>query len=151
MHELTYLLSADLTDEEIQKVVGEVRDLLLKVGAETKNQKTSDKKRLAQPVKKNNFGIFVSIDFKTDDGEKILEIKNWLKGKKKILRHLIVQKPEAAQSEPIKKMEFRPLSKKTGAKDDTAGQVAPKPELTREEKEKQIEEIDKKLDEILSE
>ena len=149
MYELTCLISPDLSEEELQKLNAEIREILVKKSAEIKKEELRQKERLAYPVKKKDFGFYVSFDFLLEDGQAAVDIQAEIKSKKTILRSLMIIKPEKAQIVPRVPMltaSGKPAVKPVGDKKPEAKII---PERTPEEKKREMEEIDKKLEEIL--
>lgn len=142
MYELTFIVSPEVSDENLQKLTADIKSFFVKNEIDIKDQKTSAKKRFAYPMTKKEGGFYVTFDFLTADGAKLSEIEKELKERKEILRFLIIKKPSNAKTVPV----ARPKIQAPQIKKKTEKVEPPK---TKEEKEKEIKEIDKKLDEIL--
>lgn len=140
MYELTYIINPNLSDDEAAKQTDKVRGFINQEGGEIKDEKLNEKRRLAYQIKKQSFGFFVTIIFNIEP-EKIAEIEKKVRLEPRILRHLLILKGEsrreAASRRPIKPRKETIISK-----------TAPETKIEKPEKVK-IEEIDKKLEEIL--
>lgn len=109
----------DKIEEEIKKIGGEIGETFV------------EKKIFAYPVKKESRGFLSVITFSAER-DKIKEFYNFLSANEKILRIMIEKKEKQKDtSKPIRKREKPLLTEK------------PKKEKVK------IEELDKKLDEIL--
>ncbi|PJE59687.1 MAG: hypothetical protein COU85_02325 [Candidatus Portnoybacteria bacterium CG10_big_fil_rev_8_21_14_0_10_44_7] len=142
MYELTLLASPEISEDDLQKLTAAVKSFLLKHQAELKNEKLGRKQKLAYPIAKKEFGSLLSFDFQAENPEVLPELVREIKAQKQILRFLLITKPNKIKSSvplPRPKPPVLEIKKKKSA--------APPP--TPEEKAKQLQEIDKKLDEIL--
>ncbi len=133
-YELAYLISANLSSEEI-RVLQEKINSFIQEGGEKENKFSSPeiknpiKKTLAYPVKKEKEAYFAVLNFNLNS-EKIIDLEKKLKNEKAILRYLILVKP------PFKEKKITRL----------------KPPLLVKSKQKvELKEIEKKLEEILGE
>ncbi len=137
VYELTYIINPNLSEREVAVQSDKVRSFINGLGGEMKSEKLNEKRKLAYPIKKQSFGFYATAEFSLEP-EKISELEKQIKLEQRVIRHLIIVKermiPMAARSLRLKKVV-----------------PAPKPaQETRVEKVK-IEEIDKKLEEILEE
>jgi small subunit ribosomal protein S6 len=90
-YELAYLLTPDISEDKIESEVSELKDLIAKNGGDVIQANLPEKRRLAYPVKKQNFSYFGVVCFSTD-AENLDKIKKVLMFYKKILRHLLLNK-----------------------------------------------------------
>ncbi|MSU60574.1 MAG: 30S ribosomal protein S6 [Candidatus Staskawiczbacteria bacterium] len=144
-YELTYIISSAMTQEDAGAVAKEIETFIQsKEGVILKSEKTGAQ-TLAYPVKKQSSGYFCILEFQTAENT-IKEIKGMLEKDTKILRHFMLIK------RPVKIMKERRTRKPLFTSDK---EPSGKPVLS-ESKEKKAEklnpvDLDKKLDEILSE
>lgn len=151
-YELNYFLSPYLSEEEVSTFFNKIKNFLNEIQGKTEEFREPKIQKLAFSLKGHSEGYFGEIKFLAEP-EKIPELEKKLKLETNILRFSILtvlpkkQRPE----KPMKKPRIRPAEpntieekeeKKTEAKEKEA-----KPE-TKKEKVK-LEEIDKKLDEII--
>jgi small subunit ribosomal protein S6 len=125
-YELTYLISAEVKKEELRLLREKINSLIEKEGEIFSEFSPSFKKKLAYLVKKHTEAYLVSLDFQIEP-PKIKELEKLLKSEKKLLSWLILKK----KISKIKLPEKIPLK------------MPPK------EKKVELEEIEKKLEEIL--
>jgi len=109
-YQLTYLLSPDLTQEQIQNLITRIQSLLQEQGGiliETQKNQTID---LGDEIKKKKKAFLNNIKFQLDK-DKIQNFKKELKKLTEILRFMIlVSLPSKQALSPIKKS-IRKLSK----------------------------------------
>jgi len=140
MYELTYVISSNLSEEEVAAQTDKVRSFINELAGEVKNGKIWEKRRLAYPIKKQGYGFYVTVEFNIGP-ENVIELDKKIKLQPNVLRHLLISKDEIKETR--RRMVLPRVAKeKIG--------LAPKPEGQPEEKVK-IEELDKKLEEILEE
>lgn len=139
MYELTYIINPNLSDEEVAAQTDKVRSFINGKGGEIKNERLNEKRRLAYPIKKQGFGFYVTTEFELQP-EHIEDTEKQIKLEQNILRHLLIVKEKIIISpRPAQRM-----PKITESRAATEKPLAPAP------KEKiKIEEIDKKLEELL--
>jgi len=154
IYELTYIISSGINSEqaeaESKNVESFVRD---KNGVILKSEKPSPR-TLAYPIQRHGSGFFGVLEFQLE-AEHLSELGEKLQKDDKIIRHMIVIK------NPIKIQKERRVKRKPSISQDT--QSIPDKSLSAEipkgekQKEKKIrknadlKEIEKELDEILSE
>lgn len=125
-YELTYLISLKLTESEAEKFSEEIIDWIKKEGGILSEIKDLTKENLAYQIKKASEGFLASINFYFAP-EKLEGLAKKIKSEDQILRSLIFTKQ---------------LTKKT--------ELPKIPEIKKEEK-VALEDIEKKLEEILGE
>jgi len=130
-YELTYLISADLTDEESKGVCEKIAGFVAELSGLINNSLEPVKIRLGYPIKKKNTAYLTSLGFSLDP-QKIEELEKKILSEIQVLRHAIVVK--------IKKKE-----KKSRRLINT---VIMRQE-TNKEKKVELENMDKKIEEIL--
>jgi len=122
-YQLAYLLSPELKKEEIEKVQKDLTSFFEKEGVLDKVEEPL-KRTLFYPIKKKTEAFLGAIYFYLEP-EKIKELEKKLKGEEKILRYLIVSEKAPKKIKIEKKIK--------------------KPEKV------ELEEIEKKIEEILKE
>lgn len=146
IYELTYIVSSQLNPEEIDTLRKGVEFFIQeKEGVILKSEKAVPQ-TLAYRIKKQSSGYYITLEFQVLE-EKVKDIKEKLEKDLKILRYSIVVKKPFKEA---KTMRSRSLFLKAHPK--TASEYSS--DKTGEEKAKvgkvELEEIEKKLDEILS-
>ena len=136
-YELTFIANPTLEQKEIENLINSVKEDILVLGGEIKNELQPKAIQLAYPIKKFKNAYLVSFDLEIE-AQKSEELKKKLDQKEEILRYILFKK-QAPKITPQKESVQSPSSK------------------TEKEKTKKIkkpvkvelEEIDKKLEEIL--
>jgi ribosomal protein S6 len=127
LYELTYLISPELSQPEIEKLSKELDSLISKVGKIIKSE-APKKIRLAYPIQKKEEAFLATFEFETPPQE-IETLKKEFEKESKILRFLLVKKKE------IKKEFVKPKKIKE--------------EKLKPEKKVELKEIEEKLEKIL--
>ena len=83
-------IAKPLEEAEVTPIVEFISNLLTKNGAKIEKVDLWGKRRLAYPVKKQNDGYYVLINFEIEP-DAIFEIARVIKIREEILRHLIVK------------------------------------------------------------
>jgi small subunit ribosomal protein S6 len=131
-YELTYLISAEKTDQEAKEKQTSIISLIQKEEGILVEEKPFFKKKLAYPVKKQRQAYLATIFFQISP-EKIEVLEKFLKQDKDFLRYLILIKMPAKKVKPSRSLK--------------------KPDLIKAKKEKKVDldKIGQKLEEILNE
>jgi small subunit ribosomal protein S6 len=127
LYEFTYLISPELSKEEIKSLQEKIKSLVIKEKGVLGKINPPVRKRLAFKIKKEKEAFLDTITFSLDS-ENLKKIEKELKQQKQILRYLLFKKN---------------LMKKR-AKFTARTKVKPKTKV-------ELKEIEKKLDEILNE
>lgn len=137
-YQLTYLISPDLTEEELKIISEEINNLFKEKGAILNKINNPIRRYLGYQIKNKREAFLTAVNFSIEP-EKIKEIEKYLKGKQQIIRYTILtKKPFSLFEKPsIKKRIKEP-------------KVITKIEKPKEKK-VELKEIEKKLEEILEE
>jgi small subunit ribosomal protein S6 len=154
MYELLYIVSPSFTDPEVEEVKKKVENLITSEGGEVKAHQTLTKQALAYPVKRMKHGIYVLMHFILD-GNALAKVERTLRldFSNEILRHLasIVTEKEANSKFDLEPYTY-PLADKE-RKSQTHKQIVrelpPPVPVSVDTPKMTVEELDKKLDEIL--
>lgn len=168
-YELTLVLSPRLEEKDIEFFEQEIEKDIKGLGGDLKKKGKLERRDLSYPIKKFNSGYYQIINFLFNP-EKLEELSVVLKHKKDILRYMInfVEEPSFVKAEKDgdkarkkKKPELKAEKIREIAKEITEEEVEeikkkakegkPKvgPPQAEKDKEVKLEEIDKKLEEIL--
>ena len=156
-YEITLILSPDLREEEINLFQEEFRKNIEKLEGSLKKTGKPERRSLSYPIKKFQSGYYLIVNF-IFNPEKLEELYSILKHKKEILRYIVVFAPEEKprpfpEAASLASLRSRPADvpkEKVKEKEKVETKVEKKTEKKVEKKSKiQLEEIDKKLDEIL--
>lgn len=131
-YELTYLISPDLSEEELKIFQEKINSFIKEEGGRLEEFKNPIEKRLEYPIKNKERGCLTTLDFHFEPG-KLENLEKKLKQEPSILRYLI-------------------LTKRVSKKIETP-KIKPKKEIKELKKEKKVEleKIEEKLEEILGE
>ena len=130
-YELTLLLKVDLSESELQELLGEVASMLQDEGALIMSQEGKGKRSLISPIQKHQEAELAVLKF-TVDPQKLVNVEKNLKAKENILRFALLSYiPRKAKERTIAKAIATPATH----------------EPTEEEK-VELGDIDKKLEEI---
>lgn len=127
-YQLTYLISADLSEEEVRAFQEKINSLIQEEGGILIETNSAIKKTLAYPIKKKKTAFLASLSFQIWP-ERLESLEKKLKRESNILRYQILSKKLPKVALPIKKPEKA---------------IKPKPKV-------ELEELEKKLEEILEE
>lgn len=136
-YELTCILSPQLDGNDLEKTKKEIGEAVGKMGG-TISFKESQKKDLAYPINKQGQGIYLFSQLSIAP-ENITNFSKELKLNKQILRHLINQLIEI-KVKPKKEIKPKKIIKK---------QIKKIEEKKEKETKVKLEEIDKRLDELI--
>ncbi len=104
-YELAYLLTPEISDDKIESEVSELKDVIAKNGGDVIQANLPEKRRLAYPVKKQNFAYFGVVYFNAGV-ENLDNIKKVLLFYKKVLRYLLLNKE--TKYKPVSLLEPQP-------------------------------------------
>jgi len=140
-YELSVILPGTMTEEQVkeaeQKVIQTVKDL----GGEIRSTNEASHKRLAYAIKKIRNGIYINVYFDLAE-EAVKQLDKNLKLLAEVVRFQIVKPKRATISKP----------RRTVTKKEVIGEEKVMPHAHSEEAKKMsMEDLDKKLDEILGE
>lgn len=140
-YELAYLLSPAVGDDNVLELAHKLTKTVEESRGIIRHQENPRKRRLAYPVNKEREAYFGWLTFSADIGEASI-IEKKLKTFSELLRHLLVEEEEIPV-QPIRAFVPR-----------TATSLKPRPithgpEIAKPEEPLDLEELDKKLEEIL--
>lgn len=162
-YETMFIVSSELEEKDKDKKIDEVKTTLAKYGATILHEAAWGKRKLAYTIKKEKHGYFTILNFESDP-ESLLPIQEKLKFMDHLLRFMLIKMPflkESAKKAVAPKTEIELAEEKkqyaaveTEKKLKEKAVSSNKKEVTKE-KEKastkpvDIQDLDKKLDEIL--
>ena len=153
LYELTLILKPDLTAKAVEENLDKIKKFIEgQIGGKVQKSSTPELKGLAYPIRKPNEkfnkGFFATLCFDSQNPQKFENLREQLRLDKALLRYLLLKTEKVAEEKkaPIKRtIKRKPAEiKKSLPKIDTQKILPP------DEKAK-LEEIDKKLEEILNE
>lgn len=148
-YELLYIIPPQHTEEEIETITKKVTELIQKKGGEINLTEKLGKFKLAYPIKHNYHGNYVLTEFDAS-ASSIKKLNEDLKLMSEILRHLIVTKKKRSAEEIAEEQALRErIMRKEEKESEVAKKEVAPAKPVKEEKKVSLEELDKKLDEIL--
>jgi len=136
MYELSFILGA-LSEKIEEQTIANIRSAVNGLGGNIKKENIWNKQKLAYPIKKHLFGYYIFFNFEMES-EKIPELQKQLRLNGDVLRFLIINMSDVKIASPKPRI-IKPKAA-----------VPLRTEEDKGEKVK-IEELDKKLEEILKE
>ncbi|MFA6422500.1 MAG: 30S ribosomal protein S6 [Candidatus Buchananbacteria bacterium] len=161
-YELLYIIPNQYTEDEAKKIQDKIDSLLKKNEAIIGFQEFLGKKKLAYPINKIAHGYYVVTEFELEDGTKLASVNNELRLDKEILRAQIIEKHKITPAEIAKQKKQREegqMEEGTEREHDRDNrdrnrerrEEKPAPKVEKPESKKiSIENLDEKLNEILS-
>ena len=144
-YELTYIISSHMTSEEAETVKKDFEAFLQANGGMIVKSEKSAPQPLAYQIKKHSSGFFVVTELQMEES-KIKELRAELEKNTKILRHFLIVKHPAKIMKARRTRKPMPIEGKP-----EAVSVLKHPEKKTKAAKVEMEDINKKLDEILSE
>lgn len=159
-YELLYIIPLKFATEEQEQIIEKINKILKDEECEITKNEILGKQKLAYPIQHIHQGVYVVVEF---DGRKssIQKINHTLRLTSEVLRHLIIQKKKLTdeqikeQQKKKEKIAKREEEKKDKEIQKKVEEIKGKEEKEPRPKEKQkkekisLEDLDKKLDEIL--
>lgn len=133
-YELTYLISPDLSEEELKLIQDKIISLVKNEGGVLSGATAPFNKYLAYPIKKKRSAYLSSLSFQLSP-EKLANTREGLKQESQLLRYLILTQPKVREAARARKPRLKEV----------------KPEVKKLEAKVELKEIEKKLEEILGE
>ena len=150
-YELLYIVSTKYTDAEVETVNDKIGALLTKFEAKILRQENIGKIRLAFPIKGQRNGTYMLVHFDAEPNVSI-DLDRQLRLTDEVLRHLIVERTPGAETRHFALEAYQSPLTDEGHRRRDEKHVAPTrtAAVTKaDEPSMSIEELDKKLDEIL--
>ena len=163
-YELCYIVPIKYLEDELQKVKETINGLVKKYSGIATSENDLGKQRLAYPIKQVHQGTYIVVEFDMD-GENRNKLDAELKIMPEVLRHLIVKKRIKSDAERqreekiqaglrhVKEQELIKAeeARKTGVKKMEEAVIVDEAKIAKKEQKKvTLEELDKKLDELLT-
>lgn len=159
-YELLGLVGAEHSPEAAQSILNQVRDEVAKAGGEVLTTNVIGKRKLAYPVQKERFGTYFELDFNLD-GSAMHTLERDLKLRNDVIRFLIIKsklKTAKELEEEVRiqgKIQARKSREEAAVRQEHEAELrtaeASSPKRKKDETPLSLEDIDKKIDEILDE
>jgi len=134
-YELLYIVHPDL-EGQTEKVTEKVTGFITKAGGKVTTQEDWGKRKLAYPIAKNNFGVYVLLTF-TVEPTQLHEVERDLRLSEEIMRAMVVVVPD------VKEIVAKPKKEKAVAKAEKTEEPAniiekPKAKVAKTEKAEEV-------------
>lgn len=160
-YELLYIVPTRYTDDEVAGIRKQVTGTIEKVGGKVTREESLAKIKLAYPIAKQRHGTYVLVHF-TAETSALQELDRQLGLTDEVIRHTVLVLPKGAEEKTFELTSYvAPLSEEArDTRSDSRGPrregsapaipgTAPAAVVARTEASMSIEELDKKLDQIL--
>jgi len=137
-YELTYLILAELPEEEARAFQNKIASLIKEEGGILDDIRMPFRKKLAYSIKKQAQAYLAFLNFKISP-EGLINLEKKLKSENQILRYLILIKKPIKAAKERKRESHEPII------------LAEKKVVSEKEKKVELKEIEKELEEILKE
>lgn len=144
-YEITYLISPDISEEEIKKFSQKVVGFIIEEEGTVKKIIEPLRKKFGYLIKKKGNAFLITLNFQLSPG-KLKNLEKKLKSETQIIRYMILTKKEPGEIPAPEKLIKPPTlreKEKTQETKETAKTIKPK--------KVELKEIDKKIEEILKE
>ena len=153
-YELLYLISSSFTDTEVEEIQKKVSSMVEEAGSKISRDESLGKIKLAYPIKNARHGTYILLHFEAEPSVlKDLDVK--LRLSEHVLRHTMQKMVPGTEDKKYELISYvAPLTtegRPAQPKKAPVKKLAPPPPATTEETSPKmtVEELDKKLDEIL--
>jgi small subunit ribosomal protein S6 len=153
-YELTFIIPGSLAEDQHPQVLTKIKALLEKNQAKITLEENLGRKKLAYPIKQLRHGFYYSLQFNLE-ASSLKEIEKELKHDSAVLRFLLINKhqitaKEIATQEHVKaKRITKKIAEQTKIEETEAESEKEKEREKTKKKKISLEDLDKKLDEIL--
>lgn len=153
-YEMLFIIPNKFTDDEAKKVVTKVEEIISENGGEITYREYWGKKKLAYSIKHNHYGYYSLCEFNLDRAS-LNKIDNTLRLSGDVLRHQVIAQAALTDEERAR---AKSLSEKLAVKKEDSSKKPTKATETSEKENEtstesepaKIEELDEKLEGILS-
>ena len=104
-YELLYIVNPNLEDDRIKNIIDEIGNEINKYKVSIINHYLWGKKRLAYPINRNKYGIYLLLQFGTEQFDYLKGFERFLILDKSVIRHQLVRLDE----EPTKVENIEPI------------------------------------------
>lgn len=154
---MLYLVPSKFAQNELEQIIEKINKIVKDHGGEITNNSVFAKQKLAYPIKGVHQGVYLLVEFDAET-QSVKKIDGILRLTNEVLRHMIVSKKKMTPEEIAeeKERQAKIAEKETKKKEE---EIKKQVEEIKEEKETpkeaskkekvSLEDLDKKLDEIL--
>ena len=128
LYEATYILVADLEEEEIEQITGRLRETVEQAGAEFVGNHLLGPRQLAYQIDNHSAGIYRVMYFK-GSGEAVSELKNELRMTEPVIRGIVVvANPDAVFQPAMPPKQVAELEEEQAASETEEPEATPEAE-----------------------
>ena len=102
-YETLYILDPNIENKSLENLMGEVNEELGKTKSKVINHRLWNKKRLAYPIDRHNYGSYVILQYEGGEQEKMVDYDTWMRLNSAVLRHITVKLDEKPETHVDKK------------------------------------------------
>lgn len=88
-YELTYLVSDDVLESDMNKVTGEISGYISDLQGKIDKEESWGRRKLSYPISKNTFATYMTLYFELEP-ENLLKVDREIRSNKHIIRHLLI-------------------------------------------------------------
>ncbi len=154
-YEILYIVPSKYTEGEMDDIIKKVQDVMETAGAQVTDTFNMGKRRLAYPIDHQRNGTYILVHFDAES-EIIAKMDSVLRLTGEVLRHMVVERDPNLKQAPTfnevdERRSFSSEKSKERQKEAPPIQAKPVPASAAKSDGMDIKELDKKLDEILTE
>lgn len=166
-YEILFIISSKVDDSQLEEVIKGVNEDITKLGGQVTKSESLGKQKLSYEIQHEQFSSYVLMEFDAE-ADAYKKLNSSLRMKPEILRHLVVKKHIKTASEVAKEQRIqekaaaRRVAEEKEAEEKEAPVETQKPpeevpvekkvvDKAKEDKKISLEDLDKKLDDILKE
>lgn len=101
-YELTYLVSDEVLEKDLNKITGKVSEIISAAGGKVQKEEIWGRRKLSYPIQKQNFANYVTLWVELE-GEKVAEINHELQVLTGVIRHLLIIKTAGSEKITVTK------------------------------------------------
>ncbi len=118
-YELLYIVNPNLEDNKVNTIIDEIGKEINKYKVSIINHNIWGKKRLAYPINKNKYGIYLLLQFSAEQFNFLKDFEQFLILNKSVIRHQLVRLDE----EPAKAENIEPVVAEMDSFEDKSSQI----------------------------
>ncbi len=123
-YELLYIVNPNLEDDRVKTIIDEIDKEINKYKVSIINHNLWEKKRLAYPINKNKYGIYLLLQFSAEKFDFLKEFERFLILDKSVIRHQLVRLDE----KPAKVENIESVVAKMDSLEDESSEITDDPQ-----------------------
>ena len=122
-YETLYILDPNIENKSLENLMVEVNEELGKTKSKVINHRLWNKKRLAYPIDRHNYGSYVILQYEGGEQEKMVDYDTWMRLNSDVLRHITVKLDEKPEKHVDKKDSDSTDNQKNGDGQETKDEI----------------------------